>query len=223
MFESQQRLFDISIQKQDLPLSETKGLRVYQELVYHRFDEVISNCLPFGVKHLGDKKEKLIVEFMNQNPKTPYIWQMPNEFREFLKGRLEDRLPFLDDLLWYEWVEVELFMGKYESLHVRKFYWEKEYTLNSNARIKDLSYKVFEDDIKTKGEFWVLSYYDLKSKDVLFRELNEVLYIYLLLQEEIGSKGALKEVVRLAEADEEDVKEILNEALKTLCEIGVLK
>ena len=223
MYNSQGHFFDVVIQKDVFPQDGTNGLKVYQELIYHRFYEVISNCYPFSLDYFKDEVEELIVEFIHHEPKTPFIWQVPNEFRAFLKGRFQNKFPFLDNLLWYEWIEVELFMGEYVPLHVKEFSWDKTYVLNENTRIKKLDYKVYDGEMSQKGEFWVLAYYDVVEEKVLFRELNEVLYMYLLLQEEIGSKDSLKEIARLAETDENDVKEALNEALKTLCHIGVLK
>ena len=217
--ESQKHLVQVATQVVPLPQKETHRLQAYQELVFHRFYEVISNCFPIMMEHVGSKIVRpLVVRFMQQKPKTLFIWQSPNEFRRFVKE--EDELqafPFIHDLLWFEWIEVELFMKEYGSLHVSTFSWEDEYRLGNNAVIKSLSYKVFEREFKTPGEYWVLGYYDIASGDVYFRELNEVLYLFLETQERVGTKAALQTIAALAEADEESVKAVLEEALVTLC------
>lgn len=225
MYESQKRLMDISTQVLPLPTQDTNRLQAYQELVFHRFKEVIGNCFPLSAEHLGEKRmEELIVSFMQSKPKTPFIWQSPNEFRDFLKANeLVEDLPFIHDLLWFEWIEVELFMGEYEALHVREFSWDAQYCLAPNSRIKDVQFKVFEGEFETKGAYWVLGYYNIAQGDVLFRELNEVLYLFLQTQEQEGTQKAIEHIASLAEVDNEEVKAVLNEALVTLCEEGVLR
>lgn len=222
---SQKRLMDIATQASPLPLQDRNRLQAYQELVFHRLNEVISNCLPLSVEHLGEERlERLIIAFMHHKPKTPFIWQAPNEFRAFLKEEdLVSDLPFIHDLLWFEWIEVELFMGEYTPVQEAAFSWENNYHLASNAVIKDLEYKVFEGDVLTKGAYWALGYYDIENGDVLFRELNEVLYLFLEHQESEGTQKALEQIATLAEADSEDVKAAIEEALVTLVHSGVLE
>ena len=222
---SQKRLMEIATGMLPLPAQDTNRLQAYQELVFHRFNEVISNCFPLSREHIGEVRLKeLITLFMHAKPKTPFIWQTPNEFRAFLKeNALVDDLAFIHDLLWFEWIEVELFMGEYKALHVKDFSWDNDYRLASNTRIKDLEYKVFEGEYETQGAYWVLGYYDIASGDVLFRELNEVLYLFLMTQEERGTQKALRHIATLAEADNEEVKAVLQEALDTLVKEGVME
>src|SRR5690606_9540893 len=51
--------------------------------------------------------------FCNHPCQNPQVWSMPKEFYEYLvKSRhsLLIKYPFLQDLLWFEWIELELFM-----------------------------------------------------------------------------------------------------------------
>jgi len=59
-----------------------------------------------------DAFEKSIYEFMRYVAKIPYIWQVLNVYRKFVKAKsVFKNLLFADDLFWFEWIEVKFLMA----------------------------------------------------------------------------------------------------------------
>ena len=69
---------------------QKKSIDVYKYLVHHSFFEVITNAYPefykiIKIKSLEKEFDKSIFKFMQTKAFSPYIWEMPNEYRKFLK------------------------------------------------------------------------------------------------------------------------------------------
>ncbi len=208
-----------------LKKSEKARIKVYQELVFHRFFEVITNANPILNSLIGEKKfEKVIAKFIKDGAKTDLIWQLPNEFRKYVKNNrtIFKDMPYIDDLLWFEWIEIELFMKDYSSFKKNKFDMKNSYKLSYGAKLKKLSYKVYEKEFKTKDKYTLLAYYDQNLKEVIYREISPFMYDFLKLIGKMSIKDAIKDTSKKYELEAKDLKEILVEPLKELCSLGVL-
>ncbi len=87
----------------------------YRRLVYNVVDDMLQNAYPLTHALLSvEEWEQVVNEFFIHHPcQSPQVWYMPKEFYQYLsdtKHPLLKKYPFLADLLWFEWVEVELFM-----------------------------------------------------------------------------------------------------------------
>lgn len=92
-----------------------ENLPHYRRLVYNVVDDMLQNAYPLAHELLTAKEWKMAVNdfFTNHSCQSPQVWYMPKEFYQHLAGTkhpLLKKYPFLEELLWFEWVEVELFM-----------------------------------------------------------------------------------------------------------------
>ena len=198
---------------------------IYKELVFHRFDEVLSNTFPrFRGFIAPDTWEKMVTAFIQNGSSYPLIWQMPNAFRTFYKGRTG--LAFGDDLLWYEWQEVPLFMArpKRQSL---SFSWDGRWQLSPIAVTRHLRYRVFDPDFdesgKRPGDFGLLMYATLPDYAVHYQEITPFMAYFLSSLTRMLPDASLRQSCRRFGVDDDESAAMLTPFLATLVQNGLLK
>ena len=102
-------------QLRDIPGINKENIFHYRRLVYNVVDDMLQNAYPLTYELLTAKEWKNAVNdfFTNHPCQSPQVWYMPKEFYQYLsdtKHPLLKKYSFLQELLWFEWVEVELFM-----------------------------------------------------------------------------------------------------------------
>ncbi|WP_419770888.1 MAG: hypothetical protein ACNI3C_03625 [Candidatus Marinarcus sp.] len=222
----QQVFIDKITDKKAALKGEETPIQLYKELVHHRFFEVISNANPIFFSHVDTQILKdVITKFIQYGAKNELIWKLPNEFRAYVKKEKKHfkHMPYINDLLWFEWIEIELFMQDYSAQKISKFNWDKFFKISKCARIKKLSYQVYLKKFNTKGKFFVLVYYDVTAQAVIYRELSSFMYEYLVLLKTQSLKKALKTITEKYRLKTKEVKALLEKPLKELCALGVLK
>ena len=195
------------------------GLKIQKSLVLHRFHEVISHAFPLWYQRVD--KEAFVASlytFMQQGAQSHQIWKAPDAYRKFVhEVQLFREMPYTDDLLWFEWIEVALIMRHYAPSDVSEFSYEKAYRLSDSCVCKQLNFKVFDkESIELAGEYSLLAYYDFEMHSVFFREISEVLMLFL---DRLDS-GSLLEVVsaiaELTESTEAEVMGFFEDTLRAL-------
>jgi uncharacterized protein len=78
-------------------------------------DDMLQSAFPITHEFLGEEKWKeLVNDFFSYHPcQSPHVWYMPKEFYQYhatSPNTIIKSIPFLIELLWFEWLEVELFM-----------------------------------------------------------------------------------------------------------------
>lgn len=222
---AQKELVDIAFANKKLP-KNSQGLKIYKSLVLHRFFEVLSNGYPIFFQKISEKRfEKIVYEFMRYGAKSTVMWKMPDEFRKFIKkSKVLKDIPYINDLLWFEWIEVELMMKNYKLQKSKKFSFKNEYKLNKNSILKKLKYKVFEDgSYDKKGEYYLLAYYDFNDYQVYYREISELMYLFLKELDKNGLKKAIKSIADMSDEKKKSVKEFFKEPLDELVSLNILK
>ena len=221
----QVKLVNIAFETSKAPKNH-QGFKIYKSLVYHRFFEVLSNAYPLWYEEVEKKRfKKAIYKFMQHGAKSDVVWKMPNEFRKFIKkSKLFNDIPYLNDLLWFEWIEVELVMKNYKKEKLKKFSYSFEYKLSNSSVLKKLKHKVYKKEcFNEKGEYYLLAYYDFRDYEVYFREISEVLYLFLKELKKSGLKKAIKKVAKLSQSKQKEVESFLKDALSELVQIRVIK
>lgn len=224
--DAQKSLVSIAFAQSAMPVIDSQGLSVYKELVFHRFFETLSNAFPIFYSIIEKQKfRELIYKFMQSGAKTTVMWRLPNEFRLFIKKeKLLRDIVFVDDLLWYEWIEIYLLMQTPGNFSDREFSWEDEYTLNQNAYIKKLNFRVFEPEhYEQKGEFYLLAYYDLNDFRVYYREISLLMYLFLQRLKSKGLDNALCYIAAMSDEAKPVVQEFFQESLKELLALQVIR
>lgn len=223
--EQQRYIVDIAFEREDMSL-QSKGLKAYKFLVQYRFFEVLSNAFPVFYGLVSQKRfEKAVMAFMQSGAKSNQMWKVPNEFRKFVKKHdFFENMPYVHDLLWFEWKEVALMMQEYTLEQSKPFSWGNSYTLSRSAAVKKLSYPVFEaDGYEKKGEYYLLAYYDFDAKKVFYRQIALPMYLFLKTLKKQNLQKALEEICQLSQEQLKDVKSFFQPSLEELLLLHVLQ
>ena len=198
---------------------DNTAINVYQKLVFMRYLEVIKNSFPLFEKHIDeDFLEESIRTFMKNTPSTPFVWQIPNDYRKFVKkNKLFNDKKYLYELLYYDWIEIEIYMKEYKFKKQKKFSYKENYTLSKSARISRFKYDIVNTDYKTKRENFLVIYYDFETHDVIFREINQLIYVLIQrLNKNQSINTVLKQLCKENDIDFKEAKTILKEPLSEL-------
>ncbi|PUZ27218.1 hypothetical protein GA0116948_11727 [Chitinophaga costaii] len=93
----------------------TDHVQHYRRLVYNVVDDSLQSAYPLTY-HLLEEEEwnNLVQRFFSEHPcQSPQLWYMPKELYDYMIAAthpLLTRYPFLLELLWFEWLEVALYM-----------------------------------------------------------------------------------------------------------------
>ncbi|MFM7022410.1 MAG: DUF2063 domain-containing protein [Flavobacteriales bacterium] len=159
----------------------------YRELVYNAVDDSLQSAFPLTFDLLGSEKwDPLVNEFFSEhNYQTPQLWKLPKELYDFIlasKHPLLSEYPFLAELLWFEWLEIELFM-----MEDKKAEFIDKGNLSSDQIIINpehhLQYFSFPVHIKIaekitfndKAHYFLCAHRDPGSGKVLFTQLSPLL------------------------------------------------
>ncbi|MCV6606868.1 MAG: putative DNA-binding domain-containing protein [Campylobacterales bacterium] len=204
----------------DIETNKTNSHRVYEDLVKHRFVEVISSCYPKFVSMISEEKLYfLIKEFIKDKPKTPYIWQSPKEFYNFVKDKkLVTKLSQLQTMD-FELIELDLYVN--QNRHkTKKFNWKTRYKLSKTAKIKRYNFDVI--NTQPKKESFVLMYQDPKDYEVYHFEITKFMYYFLRSLNSNTPLKALKFLSHRFKIDLKETKELMKKGLEELSFLGVI-
>ena len=98
---------------QNIPGTHRQGLNQYRRLIRNNFHNAMEQAFPIAHTVLTEPQwNRLVDDFLAKHPAaTPQVWKLPEEFCTFVKNNhYAERfsLPFLSDLLLFEWVEIEV-------------------------------------------------------------------------------------------------------------------
>jgi len=217
------RFFDIITNQKENPSSNAFG--IYQKLVFYRYEEIINNTFPLFIKYVSPKElDESIFLFLKNPPSTPFVWQIADDYRKMVKRKkLFHNRKFLYELLYFDWIELELLMKEYKTKKIKEFSWENSYTLKQSARIKRFKYDIINTNYEEKRENFTVIYYDFSSDEVLFREINEFLYALIKnLNKKESIKKTLKKLCKQNDINLNEAMEVLEEPLKELIGFRVI-
>jgi hypothetical protein len=196
----------------DLPGLTPGRIKHYRRLISNVVHDTLQRAFPITLAAVDDETwEGLVEDFLSSGlPKTPQVWKLPLEFYYYHAGRESGEkldLPFLDDLLYFEWMEIEIhtmpdraspeFQNK-GNLFTDRLVFNPEY------EIVHLEYPVHirpvREAIAMKGEYFVLIYRVPESGEVQFLDLSG-LHVYIitrLQQEKVRLQEIKNEIGRVA-------------------------
>lgn len=101
--------------KTKIPNIKEEGIDRYRKMIYHVVDDSLATAYPLTKQLLTEEEwNSAVHNFLSSHTcQSPFLWKMPFEFFEFVKKTetaLQNKYPYLNDLLLYEWVEIEVFM-----------------------------------------------------------------------------------------------------------------
>ncbi len=205
---------------------------IYREIVFNNIDDTCSKAFPIAKSLLKEKWNKLIEDFIRfAEFRTPYLWEIPCEFIDFLKRKKVAEkygIDFLYDLLRYEWVEIELFnrdLPKGSS----EFGWNKKTFLSHTASLEKFEYPVHRigdlslGDLKDlKGEYFLIIYTSPEDYEVSYFQITEFLYDILKRLENKTMIEVVEEVSESYNVDLQEIVEDLENFFITLCKEKIL-
>ncbi|MCH1429895.1 MAG: hypothetical protein GWP59_07870 [Chlamydiales bacterium] len=173
----------------DLLISNERA-KVYRRLICNNIDSTLQNAYPITYHLLSDDQWKQVVDdFLASDACiSPYLWEMPKALVSFAKSRGYDEifaLPFLNDLLLFEWLEIEVYMMPNKP--AAKELEEKAYyqfpIVNPEHKLLQLEYPVFKKtkcgELSDKKQYFISLHRHPETKQVLFFE-HSSFFIYLL-------------------------------------------
>ncbi len=207
----------------NLPNADGNRLGHYRRLVRNVFDDTLRRAYPITVEDLTQDEWNLMVDaFMGEAaPQTPYIWKMPFEFYEFVlnadfAGRFNK--PYLDDLLYFEWIEIELFTMPDKVAPRVRFegdFMQDRIVANPESKVIELEYPIHRmgtaSAVLQKGRYFVLAFRSRKDGEVRFVDVSPLLaYIWQELQNEAVSGAQLFErATKLIGMSDEQLKPLI--------------
>lgn len=209
----------INIVTKDNKKEISSKYKVYQKLVYYRYEEIIKNSFLEFKKYIGEKElENSIKKFLKEPCTTEFVWQIANDYRKFVKkNRLFHDRRYLYELLYFDWIEIELAMQEYKIEELKEFHYENSYKLSNSARLKKFNYDILNANIEKKEENFAIIYYDFKDDEVKYRQINPV--IFYLLRKIDKTKNIQSHLLELCfenEIEFQEAKDVLFEPLSEL-------
>lgn len=163
----------------------------YRRLVFNVVKDALETTYPISFKYIetGIWAEMVYNFFRIHKCIDPQVWRMPEEFYRFCKSNNyaeKYSFPFLNDLLWFEWLEVELYMMEdieYPKHTPSKNWIKEKVAINPEYRLIKLQFPVHLekpfDSTEKKGDYFLLLYREKESGRVQFITLS-ILFAFLI-------------------------------------------
>jgi len=196
----------------ELPGVTPGRIHHYRRLVSNVVKDTLGTAFPITISALGKDIWDLLVQdfFADGIPQTPQVWKLPLEFYRYHADKVTGKSigkPFLDDLLYFEWMEIEVHTmpdRPYPVYETEGDLFHDIVVFNPEYEIIKLEYPVHiypvRETIERKGEYYALLYRMPESGHVQFLNLSALnVYMITRLQEEKAPLHEIKnEFARLA-------------------------
>jgi hypothetical protein len=163
----------------------------YRRLVFNNINNTLKQAYPITQEWLTKAEWDLLVQsfFKEHLAQTPKIWEMPKEFMEYVKDKkLAYQLakPSLNDLLLFEWLEIEVHtMPDTDVLFVKDHgdYLKETVVLNPHYCLQHLQYPVHVlnagEAIHKKGDWFIYLFRHPDTGAVEFLNIS-ALHVFVL-------------------------------------------
>ena len=169
----------------------SKEVELYKELIFNRFLDSFEHAFPFTKEVLGDERFEFLVEdYVKEHHSKQILWQEAKGLVDFViknDWKFKKDFPFIDDLIYYEWLEIEL-SNENEEENKTEFDWNKNYQISKTARLNIYEYPVhkyeeleIDEIIKNKGRYNLLVFREPQNFEIKTVELTD--FVYQLLDE----------------------------------------
>lgn len=200
-----------------IPGTVERRLKHYRRLVRNGVMNTLTQAYPITVAALPDETWEEMVDgfFINHDPASARLWKLPEEFYHYhVSSGTSDRLrlPWLNDLLVFEWTEIDVHtmpdMALPRTVSQGSFLHDP-LALNPEFQLLQLEYPVHKAALREatsrKGDYFVLVYREPDTGTVHFLDLSLVhAFILMRIQETGLPLGDLKgDVLKIAEVESE--------------------
>ena len=224
-------------EKQDLILSNPQHVFQYRRLVFNVVLGIMQQAFPIAQKAIGKDSFKALVNefFKSHNCQTPQVWNLPLEFCNWFKisNQVDLNLPYLSELLYFEWLEIEVHTQKDTSTEVlMPFQGNSTCHLRLNPYFKSIilnyPYHKFapEEWLNHKGEYPMVIYRGISDFKVHFMAVSKFGFgvLQFLQQTENLTLGEFLEILTQQnnEAQSENLQKQVLTFFNQLSEKGIL-
>lgn len=176
-----------------LPGSKAERLPQYRRLVFNIIQDNMESAYPIAFKYLETEVwNELVYDFFSIHECQSYqVWKLPKEFMEFvIENNYSEKckIPFLNDLLRFEWAEMELYNTSdipYEYGTLTGDIFNGHIRFNPEHLMLSLNYPVHmvppAKALELKGNYFVLLFREKDSGKIQFVDLS-VWYAFLVEQ-----------------------------------------
>lgn len=179
----------------------TKGrLTHYKRLVNNVVFGTISQAYPIARKVMSRNEWNYMLHnfFVEHDAQTPILWKLPYEFYLYAKEQdyaAELNKPWLSELLWFEWLEIEVHMmpdQEHPDYNTVGDPVADPLVINNESRLINLQYPVHLYPVKEveskKGNYFLAVFREKESGTVKFINLSSlhVRLLDLLSQKQAG-------------------------------------
>ena len=182
-----------------------KRVHHYRRLVYNIIDDILQSAYPvfYGFADTKMWNDMVNTFYSNHACSTPQIWKLPGEFYQYAcENDFKDKykLPYLEDLLLFEWMELDIHTMKDEEYpaYKTKGDWNTDViAINPEYRILSVKYPVHTthpSEIKTDNpsQYFILIYREPNTGRVQFIDIS---VLYALTIEKIEEERSITEIV----------------------------
>ena len=181
-----------------VPGTVFEGLKQYRRLFRNNINNTMMQAFPITLEILTKEQWELMVDefFAIHNSQTPHIWKLPFEFYQFVESNNfaeKFNKPFLNDLLHFEWIEIDVYTMADEypepyNKHGDSF--NERLECNNEYRLINLKYPVHlyaaKEAVNHIGDYYLLSYRVPETFKVKFINLPP---LHVLFFEKISNEG----------------------------------
>ncbi|SCA63840.1 hypothetical protein SCG7109_BH_00060 [Chlamydiales bacterium SCGC AG-110-M15] len=193
-----------------IPGVRPERAKVYRRLVYNLMEGALSSAYPITRQVLTDDEwVDFVQHFLTQHDcQSPHLWCMPKGLWEFaVKEQYAKKLgkPYLEELLCFEWLEIEMDMmpdidpGPYESDGDPL---NSPLLLNPHNQVRTFTYPVFsrsiEDLEKHHSQYHLLLFRHQEHHEVRYVALSPLYatLVSILQNKALSAKVALEHVAK---------------------------
>jgi len=162
-----------------------KHVHHYRRLVYNIIDDILQSGFPLFFEYAKeDIWNEMVNDFFSKhNCQTPQVWKLAGEFYEYAckeNWKEKYKIPFLDDLLLFEWIEMDIHTMKDEAYPDHKVEGDRQnevILLNPEYRILNTAYPVHTTapvniSEETKGQYFILIFRQPETGSVQFMDIS---------------------------------------------------
>jgi hypothetical protein len=169
---------------QDIPGVDKHRVHHYRRLVINIISDNLASAYPLTRDLLSRKEwDELVTEFFSFHPcQTPQVWTMPKEFYVYLldvNHPLLTKYPFLQELLWMEWLEIEIYMMEDQPVQFQILpnQVNGKLVINPEYRLLTLNYPVHLKQARNiqpddRGRYYLIMHRDPDNGKVYFTDLS---------------------------------------------------
>ncbi|MBS0628822.1 MAG: putative DNA-binding domain-containing protein [Verrucomicrobia bacterium] len=181
---------------------------LYRDHYRKKMGQNLKNAYPLTYHLLKNTHwQEMVDQFLAEGECTsPYFWKVPKTFLQFAKKKefaTRYEIPYLEDLLDFEWLEIELYMMPDQP--------------GREGWIVMYSYPVFEKKPlprpMEKGKYFLYAFRHPISKEVKFIQLTPFYCRVHEWMDEVGEEGA---IVKAAEEFQIDLSKALSKGRQFL-------